>query len=57
MTCSHCAGVVTKAIRSIDANANVSVDYGTKIVTVETFAALAQISKVVDEADYPNPAV
>jgi len=57
MTCSHCAGVVTEAIRSIDANANVSVDYGTKIVTVETFAALAQISKVVDEADYPNPAV
>lgn len=54
MTCSHCAGVITKAIKNIDANANVSVDYGAQIVTVETFAALAQISKVVDEAGYPN---
>ena len=54
MTCSHCAGVVTKAIRSVDADADVSVDYGTKTVTVNSAAAAVSISKAVDEAGYPN---
>lgn len=56
MTCSHCAGVITKAIKSVDADATVGVDYGTKVVTVETVASPAAISSAVDEAGYPNTA-
>ncbi|MCB1377190.1 MAG: heavy-metal-associated domain-containing protein [Alphaproteobacteria bacterium] len=54
MTCSHCAGTVTKAIKSVDADATVTVDYGTKVVTVESSAAATSISSAVDEAGYPN---
>lgn len=54
MTCSHCVGVVTKAIKSVDGAANVSIDFGTRVVTVETSAASVEISAAVDEAGYPN---
>jgi copper chaperone len=56
MTCSHCAGVITKAVESVDANAIVSVDYGTKIVSIETTAVPSTISKAVDAAGYQNQA-
>lgn len=34
MTCSHCAGTVTKAVQSVDATAQVSVDLKAKTVTI-----------------------
>jgi len=56
MTCSHCAGVITKAIKSVDGTAHVNVDYGTRTVIVETVASAVAISRAVDEAGYPNTA-
>jgi copper chaperone len=54
MTCSHCAGVVTKAVKSIDSQAKVDVDYATKVVSITSTAPAADISKAIDEAGYPN---
>ena len=54
MTCSHCAGVVTKAVKSVDPGAIVTVDYATRTVTVESTASASETSKVVEEAGYPN---
>ena len=36
MSCGHCAGAVTKAVRAIDPQAEVTVDLTTKKVTVQT---------------------
>lgn len=54
MTCSHCAGVVTKAVKSLDPRATVTVDHATRTVTVESTASASEASKVVEEAGYPN---
>ena len=56
MTCGHCVSTVEKAIKAVDATAQVKTDLGTKTVTVETSAAPDAISKAVDGAGYPNTA-
>ncbi len=56
MSCSHCASVITQAVKSIDPQAEVKVDYATKAVTIASSAPVAEISKAVDEAGYPNTA-
>ncbi|NUS60314.1 MAG: heavy-metal-associated domain-containing protein [Lysobacter sp.] len=35
MACSHCVGIITKAIHSIDPNARVDVDLDAETVTIE----------------------
>lgn len=54
MTCSHCVGTVTKAVRSIDGQAVVTVDLPTKIVSIQTGVDAARISHAVEDAGYPN---
>lgn len=56
MTCSHCASVVTKAIKSVDGDARIGIDYATRSVTVESSAEAESLSRAVDEAGYPNSA-
>ena len=34
MSCGHCAGVITKTVRQLDAGATVSIDLPAKKVTV-----------------------
>jgi copper chaperone len=36
MTCGHCAGVVTKAVKEVDTAAHVTVDLETRIVRIES---------------------
>lgn len=57
MTCSHCAGTVTKAVESVDSGAAVTIDLPSKTVSIETAADLAKISKALEAAGYPNQAV
>lgn len=52
MTCGHCAGVITKAIKSVDPAAEVKVDLPTRTVSVESSATTAAIAKAVEEAGY-----
>ena len=54
MSCGHCVGVITKAIKNVDANAGVNADLASKTVTIETSAAPADLAKAVDAAGYAN---
>ena len=56
MTCGHCVGTVTKAVKSVDSSAAVTVDLPSKIVTIETTADAASISQAVENAGYANEA-
>jgi copper chaperone len=54
MTCGHCVATVTKAVKALDANAQVNADLGSKTVSVQTTAATNAVSKALEDAGYPN---
>lgn len=56
MTCGGCARSVTKAIKSVDAQAKIETDPPTRTVKVETSATQDDILKVLDLAGYPATA-
>lgn len=53
MSCGHCVGTVTQAIKSIDPAAVANVDLTTRKATVETKADPGTIGAALDEAGYP----
>lgn len=53
MTCGHCAGVVTKAIRSVDGGAGVDVDLNAQTVTIDASADSAAFAHALEMAGYP----
>ncbi|HBO9203628.1 TPA: heavy-metal-associated domain-containing protein [Pseudomonas aeruginosa] len=53
MTCGGCARTVTKAIQTIDPNANVVTDPPTRRVEVQTSASEEQIATALREAGFP----
>ncbi|MEX4010035.1 heavy-metal-associated domain-containing protein [Neoaquamicrobium sediminum] len=53
MTCGGCAGSVTKALQSVDAQARISADPGSREVTVESAADEQRFLAVLEEAGYP----
>ena len=52
MTCSHCAQTVEKAVKSVDADAKVSVDLASKAVKVDSAAASGQLLAAIRHAGY-----
>ena len=52
MSCGHCAGVVTKTIKVLDANATIDIDLATKKVKIDTRADSAAIARALTEAGY-----
>lgn len=54
MTCNHCVGVVTKAVKSVDPDATVDVDLPTKRVRVGSTSSVSDFSKALDQAGYPS---
>ncbi len=54
MTCGHCVGTVTKAVKSVDSNAAVTVELPSKLVTIETTADAASVSEAIEAAGYKN---
>ncbi|WP_194725307.1 heavy-metal-associated domain-containing protein [Noviherbaspirillum malthae] len=56
MTCGGCASRVTKAIRSVDSNADVNIDLKSKTVRVDTTADVAALASAVTAAGYPATA-
>jgi len=54
MSCGHCAGVITKAVKELDAQATVEIDLSQKIVKVETSRDRATLVQALDEAGYPT---
>lgn len=63
MTCGHCVSTITKALASLDKQAKVNVDLGTRRVEVtSTEADEAELQEAIKEAGYtpvlvqPDPA-
>ena len=52
MTCGHCVGVVTKAIRQADPQALVDIDLATNRVRVETTEDRETIASALAQAGY-----
>ena len=52
MSCSHCVGAVTKAVKQVDAGATVDIDLASKTVKVASSGALEQIKAAIAEAGY-----
>jgi copper chaperone len=53
MTCGGCARTVTKAIKSIDPDADVVTDPPKRVVSVQTTAQPEQIAAALREAGFP----
>lgn len=52
MTCGHCAATITKAVKTIDANAQVQIDLAAHQVSVESVHSAAEISAAIAAAAY-----
>ncbi|MBI2768149.1 MAG: heavy-metal-associated domain-containing protein [Burkholderiales bacterium] len=53
MSCGHCAGAITKAIKAIDPAATVDVDLVAKTVKVESSQQRAALAGALAGAGYP----
>lgn len=52
MTCGHCVGAVTQAVKAVDPDAKVEADLPRHQVRVETTAPREAIAAALDEAGY-----
>lgn len=53
MSCGHCAGAITRAVKEVDAGARVDIDLDTKLVRVEPAQADPQaLREAIAEAGY-----
>jgi copper chaperone len=53
MTCGHCVNAVTRAVKTVDPEANVQVDLGTGRVQVDGRSSADALGKAIAEAGYP----
>jgi copper chaperone len=53
ISCGHCAGAVTKAIKALDPQAEVKVDVAGKTVAVETAMPDSAVAAALAKAGYP----
>jgi copper chaperone len=53
MSCGHCAGVITKAIKEIDPAAVVQFDMHHHMVQVETAQSRELVANALNNAGYP----
>lgn len=52
MTCGHCAGVITKAVAAVDANAKVAIDIPSHRVRIDGSTRQQEIQDAITEAGY-----
>jgi copper chaperone len=52
MSCSHCVGAVTEAVKSVDPQAEVQVDLATGKVDVQSQQDHAAIARAIEEEGY-----
>ena len=53
MSCNHCVGAVTKAVKELDTNAKVDVNLAKAQVSIESSASTEDIIETLNEAGYP----
>jgi copper chaperone len=54
MSCGHCVSAVTKALKGVDAAAEVAVDLDTKLVTVRSDASGEALAAALSKAGYES---
>lgn len=54
MSCGHCAGVITKALKGLDQDAKVGFDMHNHLVQVETALPAAEVLEAMSDAGYPS---
>jgi len=53
MTCGHCVGSITKAVKAVDADAQLQIDLPTRRVQIDaTQASAAELSAAIENAGY-----
>lgn len=52
MTCGHCAGNISKAIKRVDETAAVEIDMPRKLVRVSGVVAAAELARAIQDAGY-----
>jgi copper chaperone len=58
MTCGHCVGTITKAVKAADQDATVQIDLAAHMVTIDPAAAdAATLGAAIREAGYTPVAV
>lgn len=53
MTCGGCACIVTAAIKTLDAGAELGFDFANRKVTITTSATAEAVTRAVTEAGFP----
>jgi copper chaperone len=53
MSCGHCVGAVTQAVKSVDPAAQVNVDLPAKKVVVQSLQDRQAVAAALAEAGYP----
>ena len=53
MTCGQCVAAVTRAVKGLDAQADVSVDLNSKRVTVRGVPSAGDVIRVLGDAGFP----
>jgi copper chaperone len=53
MSCGHCVGAVTQAVKSVDPTAQVNVDLASKKVVVQSSQDRQALAAALAEAGYP----
>lgn len=54
MSCGHCVGAVTQAVKTLDPQAEVTVDLGSKKVKVGSLCTRDAVAAALIEAGYPT---
>lgn len=54
INCGHCVSAVTKALKGVDAAAEVAVDLDTKLVTVRSDASDEALAAALSKAGYES---
>lgn len=52
MTCGHCAGAITKAVKEVDAQANVDINVVDRTVLIESAHDAADFLSAIEDAGY-----
>lgn len=53
MSCGHCVGAITNALKAVDPQAQVTIDLPTKHVSVQTTQSQSAVTAALAEAGYP----
>ena len=56
MSCGHCAGVITKALKQLDQDAAVEFDMPQRTIQVRTSAPAEEVLTALSDAGYPASA-